>query len=180
MTSPSYFLIGARAVGKTTVGKALAHRLGRAFHDTDELITSRAGLTIKEMVSRYGWDYFRDLEKRVLAEVTLMPAAVIATGGGAIMHRHQWHKIRHCGHLVIWLAAPVAVLRRRLADDGNTGAMRPSLTGGDAGDELAAVVAERTPLYSQTADLRVDVALLDTERIVADIVSYVLDKRRVH
>ena len=62
-------LIGYRCSGKTGVGKMLARELNREFVDTDTLIQEDAGCSIETMVSSKGWDYFRDLEKRIAKAV---------------------------------------------------------------------------------------------------------------
>ena len=62
-------LIGYRCSGKTGVGKILARELKREFLDTDTLIEEDAGCSIETIVSSEGWDYFRDLEKRIVKEV---------------------------------------------------------------------------------------------------------------
>jgi shikimate kinase len=78
-------LIGMMGVGKSTVGRRLAARLGLAFVDADEEIERAAGMTITEMFGRYGESYFRDGERRVIARLLDDEPKVIATGGGAFM-----------------------------------------------------------------------------------------------
>ena len=79
-------LIGLMGVGKSTVGKRLAARLGMAFVDSDHEIETAAGLTVAEIFQRYGEAHFRDGERRVIARLLDGGPAVIATGGGAFMH----------------------------------------------------------------------------------------------
>ena len=78
-------LVGMMGVGKSTVGRRLAARLGLGFVDADEEIEKAAGMTITEMFERYGEDYFRDGERRVIARLMDGEPKVIATGGGAFM-----------------------------------------------------------------------------------------------
>src|SRR5713101_3976970 len=80
--SPCLFLIGLRGSGKTTVGRLLASRLGLPFHDADDVLETKSGRSIRDLVQTDGEPAFRDLEERVLAELVARGPAVIATGGG--------------------------------------------------------------------------------------------------
>lgn len=162
------FLIGFRAVGKTTVGRCLAERLGYQFLDTDELIGRQAGSSVQEIVDRLGWDHFRCLEDEALLTAAQGRARVVATGGGAILHRQTWARIGGEG-MVVWLKADLAELTRRLQGDPCTACLRPSLGGGDIYAELAEILAVRTPLYKQTADLEIDTSQLAVAEIVENI-----------
>jgi len=62
------YLIGYRCSGKTTAGTALSKQLGWPYLDTDEAVTKAAGMTIARLVSRSGWNAFREMEKRVIAD----------------------------------------------------------------------------------------------------------------
>ena len=75
-------LIGMRGSGKTTIGKLLAKRLGNQFIEMDELIVQRLGQSIPEIVNRYGWGKFRDVEAEITREVARLANVVNATGGG--------------------------------------------------------------------------------------------------
>lgn len=162
------FLIGFRAVGKSTVGRLVAERLGYQFLDTDEMIGRQAGASVQEIVSQQGWEHFRRLESEALLAAAQGGARVVATGGGAILHRQAWAEIGPAG-MVVWLKADLAELTRRLQEDQSTAELRPSLSGGDIYAELAEVLAARTPLYMQTADLEVDTDRLAVAEIVATI-----------
>ena len=76
-------LVGMMGVGKSTVGRRLAARLGLAFVDADEEIEKAAGMSVAEIFDRYGEAYFRDGERRVIARLMDGAPKVIATGGGA-------------------------------------------------------------------------------------------------
>ncbi|GAB4335683.1 MAG: shikimate kinase [Flammeovirgaceae bacterium] len=76
------YLIGMMGAGKTTLGKLLSEKLGYSFYDLDEEISKKEMMTIPEIFSKKGEDYFRELESNILK--TLLPIkSVIATGGGA-------------------------------------------------------------------------------------------------
>ena len=149
------YLIGGRAVGKSSIGLKLAARLGYEFLDTDTLVTKEQCCSVKEIVERGGWQAFRKFEKQALEQLAGKKACVVATGGGAILHRDVWGKLKKHG-IVVWLTADLPVLCDRIAGDGQSDALRPSLTGKNVCQELEEVLRERNPLYSETADCVVD------------------------
>ena len=148
-------LTGFRATGKSSVGRMLDERLGYTFIDTDILLCERLGAPIADLVARHGWAFFRQAEGALLAEVPTMVRTVLATGGGAIEHQEQWHRLRNCSY-VVWLDADVATLRQRIGNDPNSPEQRPSLTGRPIHDEIAELLERREPLYSAGSDLRLD------------------------
>lgn len=171
------FLIGARGAGKSTIGASLAERLGRPFYDTDRMICQRAGKSVAEIVEDAGWPGFRRLEAEVLADCLAFSASVIATGGGAVLHRQLWRR-RDPGSLVVWLKVEVDTLVSRLRGDSSGSRGRPSLTGQSAADEVAEVVSRRLPLYRELAHIIIDADALDISTIVTDIVRMTAEKRK--
>lgn len=167
------FLIGFRAVGKSTIGRCLAEKLGYQFLDTDEMIVRKMGCSVQQIVTTQGWDAFRQCESEMLLLAAQGESRVVATGGGAILHEQAWAEIRPKA-MVVWLKADLAELTRRLREDQCTAGLRPSLGGGDLFAELADVLSARTPLYSQTADLMVDTS----ELAVAEIVTHICQAYR--
>lgn len=151
----SVYLIGGRAVGKSSIGLKLAQRLGYEFLDTDILITTEQCCSVAEIVERDGWQTFRKYEKQVLEQLAGKKGCVVATGGGAILHRDVWNDLKKHG-TVVWLTADLHVLRDRIAGDRKSDALRPSLTGKNVCQELEEILRERNPLYSETADCVVD------------------------
>ncbi len=78
-------LIGMPSCGKSSVGRLLAEKTGKAFFDSDEIIAERTGMPIAEFFARQGEAAFRTIEHEVLAELAAKSGAVIATGGGAVI-----------------------------------------------------------------------------------------------
>ena len=159
------YLIGCRAVGKSCVGAELARRLGYDFLDTDTMIVKKTGVSVASMVAEKGWQGFRKVESEVLSELGGRRSCVIATGGGAILHRELWGELKKQG-LVVWLQADQEILCDRLRRDQNSETLRPSLTGKDICQELSDVLRERKPLYLETADLAVDTGKLTVAEAV--------------
>lgn len=133
-------LIGMPGSGKTTLGKLLAERLGRAFADTDELIVQKAGMQISDIFALHDQDYFRDLETQVIRELSKSSGMVIATGGGSVLRAENVDSLRMNGRLY-FLDRPVGELIAT--------ADRPL---SDTEEKLNALYAERRPIYCAAAD----------------------------
>jgi shikimate kinase len=166
------FLIGYRCSGKTSAGKTLAARLGWTFVDSDRLIAAEIGCSIAEFVAANGWAAFREKERHVIARLSEMDRQVVATGGGAVMATENVMRMRSSGK-VIWLQASPAAIRRRMQADAGTAANRPSLTGQGSLEEIAAVLAEREPLYAGAAHHLIDTDDLNTDEVVEKIVAII-------
>ncbi|MDX1777106.1 MAG: shikimate kinase [Desulfobulbales bacterium] len=161
-------LTGYRATGKSAIGKILADLLGFGFVDTDQAIENMQGETIAEMVSRGGWDLFRRKEEDMLLQLSRSKHNVIASGGGSVIHKNAWQKLRK-NALVVWLTADVNTICRRLAADSNTDDQRQPLTEMGTMDEIAMVLSERQPLYEQSSDITINTEGKTPEQ-VADII----------
>lgn len=92
-------LIGMPGCGKTTVGRALAQRLGREFVDTDEMIERKTGKRVSEIFAEKGELYFRKLEKEAVCEASRLRGAIIATGGGAILNDQNVRALKRSGRI---------------------------------------------------------------------------------
>ncbi len=163
-------LTGYRATGKSSIGKILADLLDFGFIDTDQTIEKRQGETIKEMVSRGGWDLFRRKEEDVLLEMAGSKNKVIATGGGSVMHENAWAKLRQ-NALAVLLTADVKTICRRLAADSDLDDLRPALTEMGTMDEIAMVLDERQPLYEKSSDLIINTEGKTPEEVAEFIVA---------
>jgi shikimate kinase len=161
-------LIGYRGTGKSTVGKAVAARLGRRIVSTDKEIVRRARLPIPAIVAAHGWDYFRDLESTVCRELAGQDNLVIDTGGGAILREANVEVFKRNGRL-IWLTASVETIAARIGGD----TQRPSLTGIKSHvDEIRDVLSERTPKYQAAADVTIATDGRSIEELASTIVQF--------
>lgn len=158
-------LIGGRASGKTSVGKALALALKRPFVDLDEMLVAEAGCSIAELVATEGWPGFRRREKELVERYARFPGQVLAPGGGVILDPENVQILRQHG-LIIWLTAEPATLGQRLRQDLARQESRPSLTGADPVAEMERVLAEREPLYRAAAHLVFDTTGLSIPEVV--------------
>ena len=147
--------------GKSTVGRLLAQELGYHFFDTDTLIEQVAGgKTINEIFTTDGEEGFRNLETKVLAELSAYTKLAIATGGGIVLRRENWGYLRH--GLIVWLDISVDILMERLAED----ATRPLLKDADPRKKLETLLEQRQRLYAQ-ADIRITIEPGQTPEQVA-------------
>ena len=156
------YLIGARASGKTTLGRPLADRLGMEFVDTDSHMRDACGMTVARVVEQEGWEGFRRRESAALREVS-RPGRVVATGGGMVLAPENRDFMRANG-TVLYLSAPAGVLAARLGAEP-CAAQRPSLTGKSVLDEISDVLEQRAALYGATAHHVLD-ASLGLDRLV--------------
>lgn len=92
-------LIGMPGSGKSTVGKLLAGKTGRAFTDTDALVEKEAGVSIAELFRTRGERFFRDLETEVIKREAANTCRVIATGGGAVLRKENINALRMNGRI---------------------------------------------------------------------------------
>jgi len=161
-------LIGYRGSGKTTVGKALARKIGFSFLDTDEMVEMRTGRTIGEIVGEKGWPRFRKLEREVLRDLECVERTVIATGGG-IPEDPEKRKILAALGRVVWLTATMEEMVRRIQADGTTGTRRPPLERGDLLSEIETTLKRRIPCYEDIADWTVDTAGKGIETVADEI-----------
>jgi shikimate kinase len=139
-------LVGLMGVGKTTVGRRLAARLGLPFVDADQEIELAAGLKIAEIFERFGEDHFRDGERRVIARLIDGRPKIIATGGGAFMNDETRALILERA-TAVWLDADIDTLATRVSRRDN----RPLLRGKDARTVLQELATVRNPVYALAA-----------------------------
>ncbi len=162
----SIVLVGMMGVGKSSVGRRLAARLGIPFVDADSEIEKAAGMSIPDIFARHGEADFRGGEARVIARLLESGPQVLATGGGAFMNPNTRNAVRAKG-VSIWLKAELDVLLRRISKRRNE---RPLLQSGDPAETLRALLAERAPTYAE-ADLTVHSSDVSHDAIVADIMT---------
>src|SRR5436309_1602696 len=120
-------LVGLMGVGKSTVGRRLAKRLGLPFVDSDSAIEDAAGYTAAEGFERYGEQDFRDGERRLVARLMDGEVRVIATGGGAYIDPRTRQLLNERA-ITVWLDAPVDILAERTSRRDT----RAQLRNGDA------------------------------------------------
>jgi len=146
-------LIGMPGCGKTSIGTALAKKMGREFADTDDLVVKIAGKTIPAIFAEEGEEAFRILEKEALHALCKQSSLVIATGGGVVTRPENRRVIRQNG-TIVFLDRDIA----QLPLNGRPLSER---------DGIEALAAARLPLYAQWSEYTVRVC--GVEQTAADI-----------
>ncbi len=144
-------LIGFMGTGKTSIGKRVAHSLGFAFIDTDELIVESRGKTISDIFTDEGEDYFRDLESDTLRNCSKRNNQVISTGGGIVLREGNRQMLAETGY-VIWLKASADAILERVSRNHE----RPLLHTPDPLQTIKDLLLERDKMYSASADFTID------------------------
>ena len=137
-------LVGLMGVGKSTVGRRLAKRLGVPFVDSDSAIEDASGLPAAEVFERYGERDFRDGERRLVARLMDGEVRVIATGGGAYVDPRT-RELLNQRTITVWLDAPVDILAERTSRRDT----RVQLRTGDPKAVLERLSRERRPSYEE-------------------------------
>lgn len=139
-------------VGKSTVGRRLARRLGLPFADGDAAIEEAAGMTVSDIFADLGEPEFRAGEARVMKRLLEGPRMVLATGGGAMLHPDT-REVLKARAVTVWMRADLDVVAQRVRRRDT----RPLLRGRDPLEALRILADARYPVYA-TADISVDVA----------------------
>lgn len=155
-------LVGPMGAGKSRVGARLAASVGAPFVDTDQRIAERYG-PIDEIFAREGEEYFRAIEREVVAEA-LREEAVVSLGGGAVLDADTRDDLASLP--VVWLQVSAEAVAPRL-----TGGNRPLLAEGGL-ERWRRIRDERRPLYEQVAGVAIDTSRRSVARIVDQITEW--------
>ncbi|OGQ97488.1 MAG: shikimate kinase [Deltaproteobacteria bacterium RIFOXYD12_FULL_57_12] len=160
-------LIGYRGTGKSIVAQELAARLQMQAISMDAEIVRLAGMSIPQIVEKFGWDRFREMESEVARAMALKDNVIVDTGGGVIERSENIAALGQSG-LIFWLQASVDVIVGRI--EGGT--ERPALVAGKTfTEEVAEVLARRTPKYAAACHHAIDTDRIAPEQVAAAIIT---------
>ena len=164
----NYVLIGYMGAGKTTVGKALAKQTGKKFVDTDNMIVKQMNLSINDIFEKYGESYFRELETKLVMNLSeSVSDCVISCGGGLPMKEENRPYLKRLGK-VIYLNVNETDIIRRLRGDKT----RPLLQGDreEVVKRIHDMLELRDPVYRETADVVIKTGRLKIPQIIERII----------
>ena len=164
-SKPHLILVGLPGSGKTTVGQAVAEQTGRTFLDLDHEIERREQRSISQIFAERGEPYFRQREREVTEELTLVGNMIVAPGGGWIANPDVVALVRPPSQLVYLRVRPDTALKRL----GPMRSLRPLLTRPNPLVELERLLAARKASY-ESADHVVDVELYNLQRVIERVI----------
>lgn len=162
------YLVGFMGVGKTTIGRAVAHRLGYALFDSDHEIEHRCGRRISEIFAQDGEAAFRAMERAFMTDGHPATRSVVACGGGLVVPPGMLELVRSKG-VAMCLHASVETILQRTAGHKH----RPLLNVENPEERIRTLYAQREPVYR-----RVGTTILTDNRSLHDIVAHVLRSYR--
>ena len=171
MRAPLLVLVGPPGSGKTTVGTAVAGRLGAVFRDTDHDIENLAGCSVADLFVTEGEPHFRALEEQAVAVALASHDGVLALGGGAITSaatRELLLGYGRDGGTVVWLDVDLSSAAKRVGLSRD----RPLLTVNPRA-MLRTMLEQRAPLYGEVATATVATAGREPEDVIAEVAGLV-------
>ncbi len=159
-------LTGMMGSGKTTIGKNLAVKLKRRFFDSDHEVEKASGLSILEVFQKYGENYFRNGEKKIITRLLSMEEKhILSIGGGAFMNE-ELREFINKNNISVWLDADYEVLYSRLKNNWKN---RPLLNGHNLRNRIKELIDERKKIYS-LSHLHIKVGRLRANEITEEII----------
>lgn len=162
-------LIGFRGAGKTALARILAEKLQMELYTIDKLIEENEGKKIREIVSEKGWKYFREIESKIIEQISEKDNSVIDTGGGAIENPSNIENLKKNGYIV-YVQASLKDIKQRILNDPDRPKLNPTL---DAEDDLSITYHRRIPLYEEYADFRVNTSTTSLEKCTEQIINFI-------
>jgi shikimate kinase len=142
------FLVGYMGGGKTTMGRILARQKGLSFVYLDKYIEGRYCKSIAVLFEEKGEEEFREIERRMLAEVSSFEDVVISTGGGTPCYHNNMEEMKKAG-TTVYLRASVEELAARIEKSSNVRPLVQGLTGEELREFIRTGLAEREAFYNQ-------------------------------
>ena len=168
------FLIGYMGAGKTTLGRALARLMGLSYIDTDQFIENRYHRTVSDLFATNGEEQFREMEHRVICELSGFEDVVISTGGGLPCFGDNMQVMNMAG-VTVFLDVPVSELAARLEVSRTVRPILKGRKGQDLCDFIAMNLESRMEFYRK-AMIHFDAEKMDTEMDIATLAVLLRDR----
>ena len=162
----SIVLIGMMGAGKSSVGRCLERRTGLTLLDTDEIVSSKFGMSIPEIFAKHGETKFREAEAKAVRAMAIPKKTIIVTGGGIVLQQENVELLRRMG-VIVWLDGNEDTLFARASRRRN----RPLLQTKNPRKTFSQIFDARRSLYADIADVRVDTSVLTDEEVSVAILS---------
>jgi shikimate kinase len=166
MCSVHVVLVGPMAVGKTTVARRLAARLGWPVRDSDDDLRAERGFSGRDLAATAGVGVLHRWESSHLRRSVASATPAVVAAAASVVEDPLCREALD-GQFVVWLRAPAATRADRMTSSGHRRSLGPDPVG-----TLATLDAERTELYEAVADLAVDTGDADPGEIVATILAH--------
>ena len=158
--------------GKTTIGRIIAEKINFNFYDTDLFVSKNHNHSIKNIISKYGEDFFRIEESKVIKDFASKKGVVISIGGGAA-NKLTVNSIKKYTHR-IWLKCSIDVLMNRYEPDEN---VRPLLYNtNNIKKSLNEYFKFRNVFYSDSANIEIDSDMHTPHELSNQILSHINEK----
>lgn len=162
--APIVVIVGAPGAGKSSVGKRVAYRLSVPFADSDSLVEQRAGKSVADVFVSDGEEAFRAMEFEEIQTALADFTGVLSLGGGAVLDDRTRQALKD--QRVAWLQVDLGSATQRVGMNS----ARPLLLG-NVRSTMITMLEERTPLYDEIADIRVDTSGRSLKEVVDDVLT---------
>ncbi|MBC8441577.1 MAG: shikimate kinase [Deltaproteobacteria bacterium] len=163
-TKKNIILIGMPAAGKSTIGNLLAQKIGFDFLDSDDLIQSKEQKTLAQIIIEKGLDQFLQIEESHIVSIRCKNH-VIATGGSVVYSQKAMEHLSKIS-TIIYLSIPLDILLKRFSDMTSRGVAVKS------GQTIEDLYKERTPLYDNYCDIKIDCGSMTAEQVAKRAMKY--------
>jgi shikimate kinase len=158
-------ITGFMGTGKSVVAKELARKLKMEFIDMDQMIEEGLGISISDIFDRYGENYFREQENKLVKKLSQKENMVIATGGGTLLSSDNARMLGQVGEIVC-LYADSQTIYNRLKKKND----RPLLKGENILNKINLLLEERKKIYSNIK-WKINTTNFTTQEVVDKIIN---------
>jgi len=167
-------IIGYRGAGKTSVSKILARKIGIKLLSTDKMIVQKTKMEIKEIIHKYGWEKFRDIEEEIIRqipEITGDENSVIDCGGGVVERESNLRFLKMSSKIVL-LHTDTKIINKRISTMNHL-SDRPALSKDKSStEEIEKILVSRKEKYNSVAEFEIDTSYLSQEEIAEKIIRW--------